>query len=425
MASRPAGSNSVDRKLDLLMKELKRYSVSVAGIQETKWFGNDVWTADGYTFLHPGRPLPEADEPAKRNEGVGIALDKAATEAWRESGEEWEAVSSRIITARLKLARKGQRRPGETRETSNTHISVLSVYAPTAKATPNIKQNFFSDLQDTLDRISPSDVLIMLGDFNARVGRLGNISANNDWAGTIGKHGLRERNEASEELLEVCATNQLTLMNTWFEKRDHHLGTWMHPATKKHHMIDYIIMRSNQRSFCTDVQVMRGANYWTDHRLVRAKVRVRLPPAPRSKREQNAPIADYQLYHTVNKEAYRETLDGQLLENPHNPNNTSQQNWDTLRLCIISAAEKTLGRSWRKQPDWFQENIDTLSPLITAKNKSYDKFLRPNTRGKCKDFRRHQRKVKRAVDAAKEEWICKTASEAEGAGKDGRTQGKA
>ena len=41
----------VDRKWDLVVRELKRYRVSVAGIQESKWFGSDVWPADGYTFF--------------------------------------------------------------------------------------------------------------------------------------------------------------------------------------------------------------------------------------------------------------------------------------------------------------------------------------------------------------------------------------
>ncbi len=86
--------------------------MSVAGIQETKWFGKDVWPADGYTSLHPGRLLPSDGEKATRSEGVGVALDERATAAWREAGEVWEAVSSHIVSARLKLARPGQRRPG-------------------------------------------------------------------------------------------------------------------------------------------------------------------------------------------------------------------------------------------------------------------------------------------------------------------------
>ena len=66
-------SNVVDRKLDMLVRELKRYRVSVAGIQESRWFGKDIWpAADGYTFLHSGRPLPDSGYAATRNERVGI-----------------------------------------------------------------------------------------------------------------------------------------------------------------------------------------------------------------------------------------------------------------------------------------------------------------------------------------------------------------
>ena len=69
----------MDRKLDLLVNELRHYGVSVAAIQKTKWFGKDVWQADGHTFLHSCHPLPKDGEPAVRNEGVGILLDKRAS----------------------------------------------------------------------------------------------------------------------------------------------------------------------------------------------------------------------------------------------------------------------------------------------------------------------------------------------------------
>ena len=73
----------------------------VASIQETKWFGKDVWEAQGYTFLHSGCPLPGGEGPAVRNEGrgVGIALDVGSTAAWREARDVLDAVSSRIVTA--------------------------------------------------------------------------------------------------------------------------------------------------------------------------------------------------------------------------------------------------------------------------------------------------------------------------------------
>ena len=137
-------------------------------MQESKWFGSDVWDEGEYILLHSGRPLPDASTSAARNESVGIALDKMATEAWKNAGEKWEAVSSRIVMARLMWSRSEKKR----RHKHKTYVSVVCVYAPTAKAPPGIKQTFYSDLQDTIDKIPESDVLVMLGDFSARVGIL-------------------------------------------------------------------------------------------------------------------------------------------------------------------------------------------------------------------------------------------------------------
>ena len=55
--------------------------MSVAGIQEIKWFGKDVWPVGRYTFVHLGCPLLGDQERATRNEGVGIPLEEKATVA--------------------------------------------------------------------------------------------------------------------------------------------------------------------------------------------------------------------------------------------------------------------------------------------------------------------------------------------------------
>ena len=96
------GPHWMDRKFDFLVKKRRRLSVTVAGIQETKWFGKDIWSADGYTLLHSGRPLPDENESQVKNEGVGILLDKNPTAAWRSAGESWEAICSQVVMARLK-----------------------------------------------------------------------------------------------------------------------------------------------------------------------------------------------------------------------------------------------------------------------------------------------------------------------------------
>jgi len=66
-------------------------------------------------------------------------------------------------------------------------------------------------------------------------------------------------------------------MNNYFEKKPVYRGTWVHQATKCCHMIDFMVMRTSQRRYCLDVQVMRGANSRTDHYLVRGRLRMMLP----------------------------------------------------------------------------------------------------------------------------------------------------
>ena len=85
----PGGS--VDRKLDLLVGELVYHRVAVVGIQETKWFGSDVWHATGgYTLLHSGRSIPNDDvDGIARREGVGILMNRKATGARRAADEKW------------------------------------------------------------------------------------------------------------------------------------------------------------------------------------------------------------------------------------------------------------------------------------------------------------------------------------------------
>ena len=111
----------------------------------------------------------------------------------------------------------------------------------------------------------------MLGDFNARVGSRGVID---EWWYERGPHGYGELNEAGKELLSFLSTNEATVCNTWFKKRDICKQTWQHPKSKRWHCIDYMIVRKAHRRRCLDVSVMRGADCNTDHRLLRAKLTV-------------------------------------------------------------------------------------------------------------------------------------------------------
>ena len=171
-------------------------------------------------------------------------LDAEMTAAWREAGAVWRAVISRIVCARLKVS---------SRSTIKTQIpvfiTVVSVYAPTFQAKADVKEKFIVDLQTTLDGICERDVLMIVCNFNPRVGSSERRNKDRTWSAVRGPHGLGKMIEAGAGLLSFCA------LNTHFEKKQIHKQTWQHPGSKKWHCIEYVIMRQSQRSLCGDVSV--------------------------------------------------------------------------------------------------------------------------------------------------------------------------
>lgn len=117
------------------------------------------------------------------------------------------------------------------------HATLFSVYAPTLQADPADKDKFYSDLRSLLQDVPANDKIVILGDFNARVGR-----DSETWKGVLGRHGVGSCNDNGRLLLELCAEQQLSITNTIFQQKDSLKTTWMHPRSKHWHLIDYIIV---------------------------------------------------------------------------------------------------------------------------------------------------------------------------------------
>ena len=116
-------------------------------------------------------------------------------------------------------------------------------------------------------------------------------------------------------------------------------------------MIDFVVMRAEERVVCRDVQVMRGANCWTDHKLVRAKLKDTVPRSAKRKEKISLPFAIHKLKTPAKRDEYREVLEQHLLARPLRAGDSTECNWDALKSCIVSAAEEVVGRGKRKQPD--------------------------------------------------------------------------
>ena len=57
-----------------------------------------------------------------------------------------------------------------------------------------------------------------------------------------------------------------------FQMKDKFKTTWMHPGSKQWYLIDFLLVRRRDIADVQIVRAMRGAECWTDHRLVRDKL---------------------------------------------------------------------------------------------------------------------------------------------------------
>ena len=161
------------------VREMTQYHLTLLGMCEVRWksFGEQKLQT-GETLLYSGK-----DNTDDRHEaGVALLLSKEAARSLME----WEPVSDRIMTARF--------------ESRFQKVSVVMCYAPTNNAEEEEKDAFYTQLQAVVDKIPRRDILIVMGDLNAKVG-----SDNTGREKEMGRNGLGVMNENGELLAELWA----------------------------------------------------------------------------------------------------------------------------------------------------------------------------------------------------------------------------
>ena len=118
------------------------------GMTISNWNGHGSFKTDSNKIV-----LFSGKEEGEYSHGVAVILEKEIS----KSLIEYSPINDRIIKLII------QARPH--------NISIIQCYAPTSLATENEMNVFYDCLQSTLDTIPSRDVRIIMGNFNAKVGK--------------------------------------------------------------------------------------------------------------------------------------------------------------------------------------------------------------------------------------------------------------
>jgi len=101
-------------------------------------------------------------------------------------------------------------------------MTVIQAYASTSNAEEAEVEWFHEDLEDLLELTPKTDVLFIVGDWNAKVG-------SQETPGVTGKFGLGIQNEARQRLIEFFQENALVIANILFQQYKRRLYAWTPP----------------------------------------------------------------------------------------------------------------------------------------------------------------------------------------------------
>ena len=121
------------------------------------------------------------------------------------------------------------------------NITVIQVYAPISNAEEAEVERFYEDLQDLLELKAKKDVLLIIGDWNAKAG-------SQETPGVTGTFGLGVQNKAEQRLIEFYRENALVIANTLFQQHKRQLYTWTSPDGQHQNQTDYILCSQRWRS---------------------------------------------------------------------------------------------------------------------------------------------------------------------------------
>ncbi|CAF1656013.1 unnamed protein product, partial [Adineta ricciae] len=376
--------------------------MQVAALSETAIYYTGVSTVGEYTMVHSGLTRENRTRSAH---GVVICLGKEATMAWKNIGAFWKAVNERIVMVRL--------------QGTPINVTIITVYSPVNpngnKTAATASDKFYNDLQQTLSTVPSKDLLLITGDFNARIGKQQNYTSNN----VVGPHTTDHINENGQRLVDFCAANDLIITNTFFQYRSIHQTTWMHPGNKKWHTLDYTLVNRKFRSSVEDVRVHRAATgtIGTGHHLLVTKLKLHRESRRKRQKQRCGRLDRKKLENGACIEAFQaELMNCPSTKGPNNVTINARYSEFTTHINNIGQNIFKLDDNNRKQKEWL---TDEILEIVDMKVKAFLEWQ--NRRGTNQErryrskYRLLRNKAKKRIEARQIEYLDETSIEIESA----------
>ncbi len=379
-------------KQEQIRNEMHRYNLDILGISETHW------SQSGQRKLKTGELILYSGEEELHRRGVAMFLSKRVSKTLRG----WEAHGPRIILASFTTNKR-------------LNINIIQVYAPTNDAPVEEKDDFYTRLQEVVDKLPLRDVNVVMGDLNAKVG-----CDNSSLEHIMGKHGVGEVNDNGERLQDFCAFNRLVIGGTVFPHKKIHKTTWTSPDGRTENQIDHFCIASKFRRSLQDVRVMRGADVASDHHLVLAKVSLKLKkfkqvcPGARKKFQvsllQDQSKKDEFSIKLTNRFQALQDLDDMEVED----------HWSRVKEVFHDTCEEVLGRQKYESKPWIsQESMDMVKERRKLKLDVSNSRTRAEKLAASERYGDYNKEVKKSLQKDRNAYLDEMAEKAEAAAADG------
>ncbi|KAG8184387.1 hypothetical protein JTE90_004559 [Oedothorax gibbosus] len=303
-----------ERKREVL-SEIRRENHDVVVLTETKLRGVGEEELEDYFHFYSGINNGNA------RAGVSILLKKQLAIDLK-----WKSVSERLIVAEFRICEKT--------------VVVIGVYWLDNCVKPATLRDAFRDkLRSVIENVDEKHELIILGDFNSRVGV-------DQSSCVVGKYGDPVINKNGSTLVEMCKDLNLKVQNTFFKHEDKHKFTWYHSVQPLRSLIDFCITRQDPAFIVDDVIACRWMNCKSDHVFLEATLSFEIPNIGdvSEQPEGNSVPKKYRIYLLYSKQirnSYKDYLNAEI---DVTGSRTTNEIYQCLKDSIHSAASFVLGK---------------------------------------------------------------------------------